>query len=335
MRAFVESGVYDVLVVGGGIAGLTAALYAARQGLKTLVVCADIGGQLLMAPEIQNYPGFASIRGFELAQRVEAQARAYGAELIFDEVQEIRREGQGFVARGLSGEYRALAVILACGKAPRELGVPGERELKGRGVSYCVVCDAPLYRGKTVALVGWGYHGWESVNVLAEYAAKVYWVYPGDEPYEDREAVEALVARGNVELVPKAKPVAIRGEKRVEELVVKNLVSGEERSLRVDGVFVEIGYEPKTEFLRGFVELNEKGEVVVDKECRTSQLGVFAAGDVADLPYKQAVISAGMGAVAALSAYRYVMELKGRRVVAVSDWRHVKAKREGLTLKLG
>jgi len=326
--------VYDVLVVGAGIAGMTAALYSARQGLKTLVVSADVGGQLLLAPVIENYPGLESVRGFELAQRAEAQARAYGAEVVFDEVQEVRREGQLFVARGLYGEYRALALILACGKAPKELGVPGERELKGRGVSYCVVCDAPLYRGRTAALVSWGYHGWESAGVLASHAKKVYWVFPGERPYEDEEAVGSLLARGNVELVPHAQPVEIRGSGRVEALVVRDRRSGEEKVLQVDGVFIEVGYEPKTGFLRGFVELNERGEVVVDKECRTSQPGVFAAGDVTDLPYKQAVISAGMGAVAALSAYRYVMELKGRRVAAVSDWRHIRPKREGAGLKL-
>lgn len=329
-----ETEVYDVIVVGGGIAGLTAALYAVRQGLRTLVVSADIGGQLLMAPEIQNYPGLERVRGFELAQRAEAQARAFGTEITFDEVQEVRREGQVFAVHTLNSEYRALSIILACGKAPRELGVPGEKELKGRGVSYCVVCDAPLYRGKTVALVGWGYHGWESVNVLSEYAAKVYWVFPAKEPHEDEEAVKSVMAKGNVELVPRAKPVAVRGEKHVEGLVVRNVDSGEERLLRVDGVFVEVGYEPKTGFLRGFVELNEKGEVVVDKECKTSQPGVFAAGDVTDLPFKQAVISAGMGAIAALSAYRYVMELKGKKTVALSDWRHIKTSRGGLTLKL-
>jgi len=327
--------VYDVLVIGAGIAGLTAALYSVRQGLRTLVVSADLGGQLLMAPELQNYPGFDSIRGFELIQRVEAQARAFGAEIVYDEIQELRREGDRFVARGLQGEYRALAVILACGKAPKELGVPGERRLKGRGVSYCVVCDAPLYRGKTVALVGWGHHGWESANVLAGYAKKVYWVFPGERPVDDEEAVRALLARGNVELVARAQPVEIRGERRVEALVVRDRQTGEERVLQVDGVFVEVGYEPRTAFLKGFVELNSRGEVVVDKECRTSQPGVFAAGDVTDIPYKQAVISAGMGAIAALSAYRYVMELKGRKVGAVSDWKHMERRREGLALKLG
>lgn len=321
-----EQEVYDVLVIGAGIAGLTAALYSVRQGLRTLVVGADLGGQLLLAPEIQNFPGFESIRGFELIKRVEAQARAFGAEIVFDEVSEVKREGDLFAVKGLNGEYKALSVILACGKAPRELGVPGEKELKGKGVSYCVVCDAPLFKGRTVALVSWGYHGFESSSVLASHARKVYWVFPGEKPYEDEEAVRALLARGNVELVPRAQPLAVRGERRVEALVVRDRATGEEGVLQVDGVFVEIGFEAKTEFLKGFVQLNERGEVVVDKECRTSQPGVFAAGDVTDIPYKQAVISAGMGAIAALSAYRYVMELKGKRVAAVSDWRHVERK---------
>lgn len=327
--------VYDVLVVGAGIAGLTAAIYAARQGLRTLVVTADVGGQLLMAPEVQNYPGFESIRGFELIQRVEAQARAFGAEVAFDEIREIGRDGQTFVARGVNSEYRALAVVLACGKAPRELGIPGERELRGRGVSYCVVCDGPLFRGRTVALISWGYHGWESANALAGYAKKVYWVFPGEKPYEDEEAVRDLLSRGNVELVGRAQPVAVKGEKRVEALIVRDKQTGEERALQVDGVFVEVGYEPKTDYLRGFVALNDRGEVVVDRECRTTQPGVFAAGDITDIPYKQAVISAGMGAIAALSAYRYIMELRGRKVTLVSDWRHVKRGREGPALMLG
>lgn len=312
---------YDVVIVGAGIAGLTAALYLARQGLRALVVSADLGGQLLLASEIQNFPGFDSIRGFELARRVEAQARAFGAEIVYDEVLGISREGGAFAVRGANEEYRALSVILACGKAPKELSVPGEGELKGKGVSYCVVCDAPLFRGRTVALVSWGYHGWESANVLAGYAKKVYWVFPSEKPHEE---VSQLLQRGNVELVPRAQPVAIKGERRVEAFIVKDRATGEERVLAVDGVFVEVGYEPKTEFLKGFVELNERGEVIVDRECKTSQPGVFAAGDVTDMPYKQAVIAAGTGAISALSAYRYVMELKGKEVAAVSDWRHVK-----------
>ncbi|MCS7104056.1 MAG: FAD-dependent oxidoreductase [Thermofilaceae archaeon] len=316
--------VYDVLIIGSGIAGLTAALYSARQGLKTIIVSADLGGQLVMAPEIQNFPGFESIRGYELIQRVEAQVRAYDVEVVYDEIQELSRQGEYFVAKGLSSEYRAFTVVLACGKAPKELGVPGEKELRGKGVSYCVVCDAPLFKGRTVALVGWGHHGWESVNTLAGYARKVYWVFPSAEPYDDEEAVRSLLSRGVVELVPRAQLVAVKGSKRVEALVVRNRDTDEEREIQLDGVFIEIGYEPKTGFLKGFVNLNDKGEVVVDREGRTSMPGVFAAGDVTDMPYKQAVIAAGMGSIAALSAYKYLMEVRGKKVAVLSDWRHGK-----------
>lgn len=315
---------YDVIVVGAGIAGLTAALYAARQGLNTLVVSSDLGGQLLLTNEIQNYPGFKSISGLELIKRVEEQARSYGAKIVFDTVTAVEeRDGRFAVKTVMGGELEADALILAFGKSPKELGVPGEDRLKGRGVSYCVVCDAPLYRGRRVALVGWGHHNYENIMVLKKYASKVYWVFPGEKPLQDEALLEEALRDGKVELVPRSEPVEVRGEKRVEALVVRDKATGATRVLEVDGVFVEIGYVTRTEFLRGFVELNEKGEIIVDQKGRTSRPGVFAAGDVTEMPYKQAVIAAGMGACAALSAYSYVMEKRGRRVAVVADWKHL------------
>ncbi len=315
---------YDVIVVGAGIAGLTAALYAARQGLNTLVVSSDLGGQLLLTNEIQNYPGFKSISGLELIKRVEEQARSYGAKIVFDTVTAVEeRDGRFAVKTVMGGELEADALILAFGKSPKELGVPGEDRLKGRGVSYCVVCDAPLYRGRRVALVGWGHHNYENIMVLKKYASKVYWVFPGEKPLQDEALLKEALRDGKVELVPRSEPVEVRGEKRVEALVVRDKATGATRVLEVDGVFVEIGYVTRTEFLRGFVELNEKGEIVVDQKGRTSRPGVFAAGDVTEMPYKQAVIAAGMGACAALSAYSYVMEKRGRRVAVVADWKHL------------
>uniref|UniRef100_A0A7C3SNW4 FAD-binding protein n=1 Tax=Thermofilum pendens TaxID=2269 RepID=A0A7C3SNW4_THEPE len=330
---------FDVIIVGAGIAGLTAALYTARQKLSTLVISADLGGQLLLTEEIQNFPGFVSIRGFDLVKRVEEQARLYGARIVFDEVTAVEETGGMFrVITSTGAEYHSDALILAFGKSPRELGVPGEKELKGRGVSYCVICDAPLYRGKRVALVGWGAHNYENAIRLRDYAAKLYWVFPGEKPLED-ELLAEVVSKGDVELVPHSVPVEVKGSRRVEGLVVRDLKTGELRTLEVDGVFVELGYVTRTDFLRGFVELNEKGEIVVDRLCRTSKPGVFAAGDVTGMPYKQAVIAAGMGACAALSAYAYIMEKRGRKVALTADWRHVelpKEKREerGLSLKL-
>ncbi len=330
---------YDVIVVGAGIAGLTAALYAARQKLSTLVVSADLGGQLLLTSEIQNFPGFMSISGLELIKKVEEQARTYGAQIIFDEVVGIEEKDGIFYVKTVTGNvFEAEAVILAFGKSPREMGVPGEREFKGRGVSYCVICDAPLYRGKTVALVGWGLHNYENVIRLRDYASKVYWVFPGEKPLEDEDLLQEALSKGNVELVANSIPAEIRGSRKVEAFIVKNKNTGELRTLQVDGVFVEMGHVTRTEFLRGFVELGENGEIVVDKQCKTSRPGVFAAGDVAGMPHKQAVIAAGMGACAALSAYAYIMSKRGKKVVSVADWRHIelpgRKESKGLALKI-
>jgi len=319
---------YDVIVIGAGIAGLTAALYSSRQGLKTLVISADLGGQLLLAPEIQNYPGFKSISGFDLAKRVEEQARLYGAEIIYDEVTEVGGEKGRFTVKTVGGVYDSSALILAFGKTPREMDVPGEQRLKGRGVSYCAVCDAALYRGKDVALVGWGYHGAESVLLLANYARKVYWVYPGKSPGVEEEMLSLVRSKGNVEEVAEHVPHEVKGEKRVEAFVVRHKSTGELRELKVDGVFVEMGYVAKTDFVKGFVELNENGEIIVDKLCRTSREGVFAAGDVTDTPFKQAVISAGQGATAALAAYQYVLKLRGKKAKVIGDWKHLKVGKE-------
>jgi len=335
----VSSGRFDVIVVGAGIAGLTAALYSARQKLSTLVISVDLGGQLLLAGELQNFPGFVSISGVELIRKVEEQARLYGAQIVFDEVTGVEERGGEFRVTTSSGStYSSDALILAFGKSPKEMGVPGERELKGRGVSYCVICDAPLFKGKRVALVGWGAHNYENVVRLRDYAAKVYWVFPGEKPLEDEELLREALSKGNVELVPFSTPAEVRGSRRVEAFVVKDKRTGELRTLEVDGVFVELGYTTRTDFLKGFVELNEKGEVVVDEACRTSRPGVFAAGDIAGMPYKQAVIAAGMGACAALSAYTYVMEKRGRKVALAGDWKHVEVpgreRREGAGLAL-
>lgn len=313
---------YDVIVVGAGIAGLTAALYASRQGMKTLVVSKDLGGQLLSASEIQNYPSFASIRGADLVRRVEEQARAFGAEVVFDEVVGVGKRGEKFYVKTTSGEYECLSLVLACGKIPKSLGVPGEDRLKGRGVSYCAICDGPLFRDRDVALVGWGRPGLEAALILREFAKRLYWVFPGERAVGEEELSRVLEG-GNVVLMPRREVVEIRGEDRVRSLLVKRRDTGEVEEVEVDGVFVEVGYALKTDFLRGFVELNERGEVVVDKECKTSTPGVFAAGDVTDVPYKQAIISAGQGAIAALSACNYVAKLKGERREFRADWRHV------------
>ncbi len=285
---------------------------------------------MLLTNEIQNYPGFMSISGFELANRLKEQAEAYGAEFLYDELVEL---GESNECSGLCyrlktpyAEYHALAVILAFGKTPRDLGVEGEQRFKGRGVSYCSVCDGPLFKSKNVVVVGVGDQGLEAVNYLANLCSTIYYVFVHDKPIGSEDLVTEVMSLPNVRSVPNSRVVELVGNKKLEKVVVENTRTKERTEIAVDGIFIEIGYVAKTEFLRGFVELNEKREIVVDKYGRTSRQGVFAAGDVTDTPYKQAVISAGQGAAAALSAYNYVQRLKGKPA-SNADWRSLKPKK--------
>lgn len=331
----VQSDIYDVIVVGGSAAGLTAALYAARQGLKTLVITKDIGGQMLLTDEIQNYPGFPSISGFDLANKFKEHAEAYGAQFVYDEVVGIEESGECgglcFKLKTPFAEYHALSVVLAFGKTPRDLGVPGEQQFKGRGVSYCSICDGPLFKSRSVVVVGVGDQGLDAVNYLANLCSTIYFVFPHERPIGSEELVREVLSLPNVKPVPNSRVVELKGNRKLEKVVVENVKTRERSELAVDGIFVEIGYVAKTDFLKGFVKLNEKNEVVVDKEGRTSREGVFAAGDVTDTPYKQAVISAGQGCAAALSAYNYVQRLKGKPA-STADWR--KQKKREVQVKL-
>ncbi|MFN7106186.1 MAG: NAD(P)/FAD-dependent oxidoreductase [Pyrobaculum sp.] len=311
---------YDVIIVGAGIAGLSAALYTARQRLKTLVIGRDLGGQLNMTTLIENYPAVPKVSGPELAKRVERQARTFGAEIIFDEVKSVEKIGDIFVLKTEGGdEYRAIAVILAFGKTPKELGVPGEAKFKNRGVSYCTICDAPFFKGQDIALVSWGDLAREPVTILSSVANKFYWIYPSEKPIHDDEFLQQ--ASGRAVLIPNSEVVEIRGDTKVASILVRDRKSGELRELLASAVFIEVGYVTKSDFVKHLVELNERGEIKADWEGRTKTPGVFAAGDIVAYPYKQAVISAAMGVAAALSATAHVMKIKGKLVHALVDWR--------------
>jgi thioredoxin reductase (NADPH) len=313
---------YDVVIIGAGIAGLSAALYAARQRLKTLVISKDLGGQLNMTTLIENYPAIAKISGPELAKRVEQQARTFGAEIIFDEVKTVEKEDNVFVVKTEGGdEYRSLAVILAFGKTPKELNVPGEAKFKNRGVSYCTICDAPFFRGQDVALVSWGDLAREPVTILSSVANKFYWIFPSDKPIHDEEFLEQARRLGKAVFIPNSEVVEIKGDAKVKAVAVKNKKTGELQELPVAAVFVEVGYVTKSGFVRHLVDLNERGEIIADWEGKTKTPGVFAAGDIVAYPYKQAVISAAMGVAAALSATAYVMKIKGKPVASLVDWK--------------
>lgn len=334
---------YDVLVVGGASAGLTAAMYASRQGLKTLVITKDIGGQALLTNDIENYPPFEHIGGFELMQKFEQQARSFGAEFAYEEVLSIaehREEdggggGRGFIIKtnNNDNEYFGHTLILAFGKTPKDLNVKGEKELSGRGVSYCAVCDGPFFKNKKVAIVGVGDQALEAALYLKELASQLYIIHSTDKPVGSEELIDLLQNKGNnnnnnynntnskkISFISNSIVKAIKGNSKVESLTLYDSKNKSESKLDVDGIFVEMGYVARTDIVKDLVKLNGSKEIIVDKYCSTSTKGVFAAGDVTDVPYKQAIISAGQGAIAALSAYNYLQRLKGKPTIR-TDWK--------------
>ena len=317
---------YDVLIVGGASAGLTAATYASRQGLKTLVITKDIGGQALLTNAIENYPPFEHIGGFELMQKFEQQARNFGTEFAYEEVHSItEHKGGNFLIKtsNKDNEYSGYALILAFGKTPRDLNVKGEKELKGRGVSYCAVCDGPFFKNKKVAIVGAGDPALEAALYLKEIASQLYIIYGTDKPVGSQGSIELLQNKDNnngIYFISNSILKAINGNSKVESLTVYDSKTKSESKLDVDGVFVEMGYVARTDIVKDLVQLNGNREIIVDKYCGTSTKGIFAAGDVTDVPYKQAIISAGQGAIAALSAYNYLQRLSGRPAIR-ADWK--------------
>ncbi len=321
---------YDILVVGGASAGLTAAMYASRQGLKTLVITKDIGGQALLTNAIENYPPFEHIGGFELMQKFEQQARNFGAEFAYEEVLSIteRKEDGGFIVKTSNNnkEYSGNTLILAFGKTPRDLNVKGEKELNGRGVSYCAVCDGPFFKNKKVAIVGAGDPALEAALYLKELASQLYIIHQTDKPVGSEESIDLLLQNKNnsnkISFISNSIVKAINGNSKVESLTLYNSKTKSESKLDVDGIFVEMGYVARTDIVKDLVKLNGSKEIIVDKYCSTSSKGIFAAGDVTDVPYKQAIISAGQGAIAALSAYNYLQRLKGKPAIR-ADWKSV------------
>ncbi len=322
---------YDVIIVGGASAGLTAAMYASRQGLKTLVITKDIGGQALLTNAIENYPPFEHIGGFELMQKFEQQAKNFGAEFAYEEVLSVTEDKElGFKIKTNNDdkEYSAYALILAFGKTPRDLNVKGERELNGRGVSYCAVCDGPFFKNKKVAVVGVGDPALEAALYLKELVSQLYIIHRSDKPIGSEESINLLQNDDNnnkVSFISNSIVESINGTSKVESLTVYDSKSKSESKLDVDGIFVEMGYVARTDIVKDLVKLNGSKEIIIDKHCATSNDGVFAAGDVTDVPYKQAIISAGQGAIAALSAYNYIQRRKGKPAIK-ADWRSVRNK---------
>jgi len=300
--------VWDVAVVGGGPAGLSAALYAARKNLSTILITMDLGGQVGITHLVTNYPGLPVIEGPELVRLMFEQAYMYGLErLIGERVTGVRLEGRAKVLELRSGkEVRARAVIVASGAQKRKLDIPGEDEFAGRGVVYCSTCDGPFYRDKTIAIIGGGNSAMEAAIEMSGIAKKVFVVSRGEWSGDDVLVDKASSAREVKKLVG-YEPLEISGGEVVEKLRLRNLKKGTERTLSVDGVFIEVGLSPNSDPLLDLAHTNQRGEVIVDSMGDTGVRGVFAAGDVTATKDKQIVIAAGEGAKAALAAFDYLI----------------------------
>lgn len=301
---------YDLIIVGAGPAGLSAAIYAVRAGLSTLVLEGGMyGGQIIVSPEVDNYPGIAHISGAELAQNLYDQAAALGAAFVFETATGIEADGPEKVVITEEGRYTARALILATGAKNRPLGLPREEELTGRGVSYCATCDGMFFKGKDAAVVGGGNTALEDAAVLAKLCGKVYLVHRRSEFRGEEAQVRALRGLPNVEFVLDSVPDELAGEHAVEGLWVKQVQTGARRLLPVSAVFVAIGQAPQNEAFRGAVELDGRGYLVAGEDCRTSLAGVFAAGDGRTKTVRQLVTAASDGAAAALAAAEYLRGL--------------------------
>lgn len=305
---------YDLIIIGAASAGLSASIYAARKKINLLVLTEKIGGQSLLTDKISNYPGFQEISGFELTQKMQAHTEAYGVKILEGKgykIAKIEKKDNFFMAQTENGEvFETKSVIISTGKSPRTLGVLGEKEYTGKGVTYCSICDAPLFGGKDTVVVGGGNAGMEAALDLTKYANKIYVLEYDSKIRGDELSQEKLISSGKAEFITDAKPLEIKGSRFVESLAYEDRKTGERKELSAQGIFVNIGQIPNTSFLNGFVELNKYNEIVINHAtCDTSVSGIFAAGDVTDIPFKQCVIAAGQGAIAALSAHKYLQGL--------------------------
>ncbi|MFW9958825.1 MAG: NAD(P)/FAD-dependent oxidoreductase [Candidatus Odinarchaeota archaeon] len=300
---------WELAVIGGGPAGMTAAIYAARYGLKTLLLESKVlGGAQATSPGIENYPGYTFIVGIELATKMKEQVRKSGAVIKeITDVRSIQRESNNgdFLLDTRRGVYRAKAIIIATGGGHKHLNVPGEEMLTGRGVSFCATCDGPLFRDKTVAVVGGGNTAVTEALYLAEITKKVYLIHRRDELRAEK-IVQDYLFKSDIEIMWNSVVKEIKGEDLVNEIILENTKTGEIHSLKIDGAFIALGSNPESTLAKSIgVETNERGEILVNAKQATNIVGVFAAGDVVE-SMKQIAVAVGHGAIAADSAYSYI-----------------------------
>ncbi len=303
--------IYDLIIIGGGPAGITAGIYGTRQKLNILLITKDFGGQLnKKAIDINNYPGLDGISGLELVQKFQAHLKKQKIDIEKDEVGKIEKTEKGFsVLTESKKTFKSKAVIIASGTDPRPLEVPGEKEFLGKGLSYCAICDGPMFQDKIVAVIGGGNSAFETAIFLSKIAKKIYILEYNPKVNAFKDNQEAVKKMGKAEIITNVILQKIEGNSFVNSITYQDRITKQEKTLKVEGVFVEIGYQPATSFVKGLVDFNERDEIKVDFEtCKTKTPGLFAAGDVNVGRYKQVITACGEGAKAGLAAFEYVQK---------------------------
>jgi len=306
---------YDVIIIGSGPAGFTAGIYTSRAKLKTLIISGSLpGGQLMTTSEVENYPGFPNgIFGPELMMNMRQQAERFATTIIDDEVLKVDFKKRPFLISTHSETYEGRAILLCTGASPRKLGVDGEQEFGGRGVSYCATCDGPFFKGEEIAVIGGGDTAIEEATFLTKFGKAVKIIHRRDFLRASKILQEKAFENSKIQFVWNNVVTRIAGNKKIESIDLKNLTTGKTQNLSVGGLFVAIGHEPNTSIFKDQLELDDKGYVVLKENTRTSVEGVFAAGDVHDYRYRQAVTAAGFGCMAALDVEKWLSENKSHK----------------------
>ncbi len=315
-------GIVDCIIVGAGAAGLVAGIYTARRGLSTIIIGADLGGQTASTAEIENYPGCGVVEGPDLIGRFFHEAQQFGCTFLIDDIRLLEKDGDGFVLSSSGQQYRSRTVIIATGKSPRRLGVPGEEDFIGKGIVYGGAFDASEYDGKRVAIVGGGNSAMDAVTRLFGHASHLTSIHRRDSFAGEKVLLDRVAGVPQLNRLFGAHVTALTGSHTLEALVVQTS-SGEQRTLPVDVVVVAIGFESRNEWVADIVPCTDDKHIITDAQCLTRCEGVFAAGDCTTVPYQQIVISAGEGAKAAISAYHYLAKKEGKRALQV-DWGYIK-----------
>jgi len=310
---------FEIVIVGAGPAGLSAGMYVARQNVSCLVISKDLGGQMNLIPKLENYPGTIMSSGQILAKTLETQFLSFRGEIVYDTVEKIDESEGGFKIKTTRSEYKAKAIVLAPGKVPNMLGVENESEYFNKGIHYCTKCDAPFYQGKITASIGVGTYLVESGLLLSRMASKMYLILKGSKLAGDKDLITTLENNKNIEIVTQSSVKSISGNSVLQQITVADL-SGTEKILDVDALFIEMGSKINLDYVKHLVKINTKGEVEIESGGMTSHPAIFAAGDATTIPYKQIIVACGDGSNAGLSAFNYIEKLKGKPGVR-ADWK--------------